>query len=52
MNGRTAQGTWDSEVVLLPKRDTILPALIVEMKWNKSADSAIEQIKEKNLFCM
>ena len=36
-----------ADVVFLPKRDTALPAMIVELKWDKSVDSAIEQIKEK-----
>ena len=34
-------------VVFIPKRDTSLPAMIVELKWNETADSAIKQIKEK-----
>ena len=42
----TGQGIAD--VVFIPKRDTALPAMIVELKWNKSADSAIEQIRAKN----
>ena len=37
-----------ADVVFIPKRDTSLSAMIVELKWNKSAESAIEQIKEKN----
>ena len=37
-----------AEVVFIPKRDTSLPAMIVELKWNESAESAIEQIKKKN----
>ena len=41
----TGQGIAD--VVFIPKRDTSLPAMIVELKWNKTADSALEQIKEK-----
>ena len=36
-----------ADVVFLPKRDTSLPAMIVELKWNETADSAIQQIKEK-----
>ena len=36
-----------ADVVFIPKRDTALPAMIVELKWNETADSAIEQIKEK-----
>ena len=34
--------------MFIPKRDTSLPAMIVEFKWNKTADSALEQIKNKN----
>ena len=37
-----------AEVVFIPKRDTSLPAMIVELKWNESAESAVEQIKKKN----
>ena len=42
----TGQGIAD--VVFIPKRDTALPAMIVELKWNKTADSAIEQIKKNS----
>ena len=37
-----------AEVVFIPKRDTSLPAMIVELKWNESAESAVEQIKKKS----
>ena len=37
-----------ADVVFIPKRDTSLPAMIVELKWNEAADSAIDQIKERN----
>lgn len=33
--------------VLLPKREVNCPALVVELKWNKSAEGAIRQIKDK-----
>lgn len=36
-----------ADVVFLPKRSSSLPAMIVELKWNKGADGAIKQIKEK-----
>ena len=42
---RTGKGFAD--VVYLPKRDVNRPALIVELKWDKSAKGAIRQIKEK-----
>jgi len=41
-------GKGIADVVFIPKRDTSLPAMIVELKWNESADSAIVQIKERN----
>ena len=37
-----------ADVVFLPKRDTSLPAMIVELKWNQTAEGAIKQIKEKD----
>ena len=37
-----------ADVVFIPKRDTSLPAMIVELKWNKTAKSAIKQIKENH----
>ena len=35
-------------MVYFPKKDTTLPALMIELKWNKSAEGAIDQIKKKN----
>lgn len=32
----------------LPSRNTALPALVVELKWQESADAAIKQIKANN----
>ena len=37
-----------ADVVFLPKRDTSLPAMIVELKWNRTAEGAIRQMKEKD----
>ena len=37
-----------ADVVYLPKSDTALPAMIVELKWNENAETAIEQIKDRN----
>ena len=31
-----------ADVVFLPKRSSALPAMIVELKWNKGADGAIK----------
>lgn len=38
-------GKGVADVVFIPNRDTALPAMIVELKWDKGADTAIEQIK-------
>ncbi|MBR1479071.1 MAG: AAA family ATPase [Lachnospiraceae bacterium] len=37
-----------ADVVFLPRRRSTLPAMIVELKWNKDADGAIKQIKSRN----
>lgn len=37
-----------ADIVFLPKRNSDKPALIVELKWNKDAQTALNQIKGKN----
>ena len=41
-------GQGIADVVFIPKRRSRDPALLVELKWNRSAKAAIGQIKEKN----
>nr|WP_302595760.1 PD-(D/E)XK nuclease domain-containing protein [uncultured Acetatifactor sp.] len=41
-------GKGIADVVYLPKRRSTLPALVVELKWNKSFEGAIRQVKERN----
>ena len=41
-------GRGIADVIYLPKRRSALPALVVELKWNKTSESAIRQIKERN----
>ena len=36
-----------ADVVFLPKRRSTLPAMIVELKWNKDAEGAVKQIKDR-----
>ena len=37
--------------VLIPKKEfSEIPALLIELKWNQSAKTAIEQIKEKSIY--
>ena len=57
-------GKGFADLVFLPKKEyPELPALLIELKWNKSAETAIRQIKDKkyvesikqysgNLFCV
>lgn len=40
-------GKGFTDVVYLPKRNINHPALVIELKWDKTADSAIRQIKNK-----
>ena len=37
-----------ADVVFIPVSPSRLPAMIVELKWDKSAEGAIQQIKDKN----
>lgn len=41
-------GKGIADVVYLPRRKSLIPAMIVELKWGKSSEGAIAQIKEKN----
>lgn len=43
-------GDGYADIVYFPKRASRLPALVIELKWNKSAEGAIAQIKEKRYF--
>ncbi len=40
-------GEGYADVVYLPKKDSGYPALVIELKWNKSAEGAIEQIRKR-----
>ena len=41
-------GAGYADIVYLPKKDSILPALVIELKWNRSAGGAIEQMKDRH----
>ncbi|MCM1026486.1 MAG: AAA family ATPase [Roseburia sp.] len=41
-------GKGIADVVYLPKRKSRLPVLVVELKWNQSAEGAIRQIRDRN----
>jgi hypothetical protein len=40
-------GKGFADIVLVPRRKVDKPAIVIELKYNKSADGAIKQIKEK-----
>jgi RecB family endonuclease NucS len=41
-------GIGYADVVYLPKKGSTMPIMVVELKWNKSAEGAIAQIKNRN----
>lgn len=41
-------GKGIADVVYLPKRRSMLPALVVELKWNMLSEGAVQQIKERD----
>lgn len=41
-------GIGYADIVYLPKKDSSLPIMIIELKWNKGAQGAIAQIKKRN----
>ncbi len=40
-------GKGFADIVYLPRRTETVPALLIELKWSKSAETAIRQIKDK-----
>ncbi|HBA51236.1 MAG TPA: AAA family ATPase [Lachnospiraceae bacterium] len=45
-------GKGIADVVYLPKHRSLLPALVVELKWNRSSGGAIHQIMERDYPAM
>ena len=43
-----ASGKGYADLVMIPRRNVEKPALVIELKFNDSAESAIQQIKLKN----
>lgn len=41
------EGRGFADIVLIPRRNVDKPAVVIELKWNHSAESGLEQIKEK-----
>ena len=42
-----ATGKGYADLVMIPRRNVSKPALVIELKFNQSADTAIDQIKRK-----
>ena len=43
-----ASGKGYSDILFLPRKTSSKPALLIELKWEKNAEKAITQIREKN----
>lgn len=43
-----ATGKGYADLVMIPRRNVDRPSLVIELKYNNSVDSALEQIKQKN----
>lgn len=43
-------GDGYADIVFFPKRGTKLPALVIELKWNKTVEGAISQIKKRRYY--
>ncbi|MGX8686961.1 MAG: AAA family ATPase [bacterium] len=41
------EGEGYADVVYIPKKESLYPALVIELKWNVTAQGAIDQIKRK-----
>ena len=40
-------GKGYADIVFLPRKNRNVPALVIELKWNQTADTAIQQIRQK-----
>lgn len=41
-------GKGIADIVYIPRKGSMKPALVIELKWNKSAEGAVRQIKGRN----
>lgn len=41
-------GDGYADLVYVPKKSSVMPALVIELKWNRSAQGAIDQIRARN----
>ena len=47
MHRELATGKGFADLVFIPRKNVDKPAMVIELKWDKSANTAIEQIKRK-----
>ena len=45
-------GKGYADIVFLPRKNRNIPALVIELKWNQNADTAIQQIRKKQYTCL
>ena len=48
MHRELPTGKGFADIVLIPRKNVDSPAIVLELKCNRDADSAIDQIKRKN----
>lgn len=48
MHREFASGKGFADIVLIPRKHVDSPAIVLELKYNQDADTAINQIKQKN----
>ncbi len=41
-------GIGYADIVYLPKKNSMMPVMLIELKWNKKVNGAIDQIKKRN----
>lgn len=41
-------GTGFADMVFMPKKGSAKPIILIELKWNKTSESAMRQIKERD----
>lgn len=42
-------GSGYADIVYLPKKDSILPALVIELKWNHSAEGLLRRFETEDI---
>lgn len=41
-------GIGYADMVFMPKQGSSMPVILIELKWNKSTEAAIQQIKDRD----